>query len=108
MGPNTVGTVLLYRWQAIEQVALSIDGKFLIEFVEALTGRLGFAGVDNHQVVEITIGLGAIAVAIKVFRVPDVIVFPGKLGVVSIGRLQCLNHQIIGVVIIAPAAIRIL
>ncbi len=48
MRPDTVGTVLFHCWQAVKDIALSIDCKFLIELVESLTGRLSFACIDNH------------------------------------------------------------
>ena len=58
--------------------------------------------------IQIAIRLGAIAVAIKVLGVPDIVIFPGKIRVVSMGGLECFYNQFIGVVIVAPTAIGIL
>ena len=48
MGPDTIGTVLFHCWQTVKDITLGIDGKFFVEFVEALAGRLSFACIDNH------------------------------------------------------------
>ena len=48
MGPNTISAVLFCCWQAVKDITFCINGKFFIEFVESLAGRLGLACIDNH------------------------------------------------------------
>jgi hypothetical protein len=79
--PNTISTLKLLSSERIKDLGAYVGIELILELVEPLAGGLTAARIHHHQVVEVAIGLSALAIAINVIGIPTVKLLPIELRV---------------------------
>ncbi len=108
MWPDALGTFLFICRQGIVNISRGIDGKFFIEAVQPLAGRLCLAGKYDDEMINVTITFVMYPVTVVIHRIPDIELFPGKVRLLLIGFHQDIFDQNFSPRIVTPLAIRIL